>query len=79
MKKPTCLQCPNAPLEELSKAKVLNNRTRKSYYRRRYVCRICGTEYTFYANGSHDLEEEEVRAKREVDNYFRQQENNQRR
>jgi len=78
--KPTCDQCKDVVMVEIDKVKVFNQRTRKSYYRRRYACPLEPNDtthmQTIYANGSHDLEEEPIRAKREVDNYFKQEEKN---
>ena len=79
--KPTCNICTGVVMVEVDKVKVSNQRTRKSYYRRRYACPLEPNDtthmQTIYGNGSHDLEEEPIRAKREVNNYYRQQERNQ--
>lgn len=81
MKKPTCNRCAGVVLVEVDKVKVSNNRTGKSYYRRRYACPLEPNDtthmQTIYGNGSHDIEEEPIRAEKEVNNYYRQQERNQ--
>ncbi|MCK5346884.1 MAG: hypothetical protein KAR20_25925 [Candidatus Heimdallarchaeota archaeon] len=67
-------------LVEIDKVKVFNHRTKKSYYRRRFACPLEPNDtthmQTIYADGSHDLEEEPIRAEREVEKYFKQEEKN---
>jgi hypothetical protein len=79
--KPTCNRCEGVEMVEVDKVKVFNHRTGKSYYRRRYHCPLEPNDtthmQTIYGDGSHDLEEEIIRAEREVNNYYRQQERNQ--
>jgi hypothetical protein len=78
--KPTCNRCEGVEMVEVDKVKVFNHRTRKSYYRRRYHCPLEPNDtthmQTIYADGSHDLEYEPIRAKMEVDRHFKQEEKN---
>lgn len=81
MKKPTCNICKGVVLVEIGRAKVINHRTKKTYNRIRYACPLEPNDtthmQTIYGDGSHDIEEEPIRAEKEVNNYYRQQERNQ--